>query len=370
MHGLDDRSATALADLVPARAEARGEGADERHPKPLRYPFERHPKGPETFEIAPGILWARVPLPFRLDHVNVWLIRETDGWTVVDTGTASTEARALWEALLGGVLSGGPIVRLVATHGHTDHVGLAGWLTDVGEGCPFHISLVEWQGARLRIGEARTPLSRTSLAFMRRHGCDEATIASFADERRRTHAYMRPLPDQIVRLRDGATLQMGGRSWRAMACGGHAPEHISFWCEEDRILIAGDQVLSKITPMIGVVPQDPEADPLTEYLTSLDRFRALAPEALVLPSHGLPFSGLHTRLDQLTAHHIDRLAHLERLMATPATAMRLAHGLFPRAVAEGQGRHAFSETLAHAHYLLSHGRATRHESDGEIVFAR
>lgn len=379
MHGLDDRAAAneETRAFDPTHDGVAGYGAaapirqGSAHPVELTYCYDRPPKGPETFEVAPGILWARVPLPFRLDHVNVWLIRERDGWTIVDTGTASTEARALWEALLGGVLSGAPIVRVVATHGHTDHVGLAGWLVETGGGCPFHVSLVEWQGARLRLEEARQPLNRTALTFMRAHGCDEATIASFAEERRRTHAYLKPLPEQITRLMDGTRIELGGRMWRAMACGGHAPEHISLWCETDRILIAGDQVLSKITPMIGVVPHDPLADPLSEYLASLDRFRRLAADALVLPSHGLPFRGLHARVGQLAGHHADRLVQLERLLdAGPQTAMRLAHGLFPRAVAEGQGRHAFSETLAHVHWLVSNGRARQREAEGRIVFER
>lgn len=368
MHGLEDRSGRESPEVAPAPVDP----PSVPHPTPgsqqLRYLYDRHPKGPETFEVAPGILWARVPLPFRLNHVNVWLLRDADGWTIVDTGTASTEARALWEALLGSVLSGAPIVRLVATHGHTDHVGLASWLTEIGDGCPFHISLVEWQSARIRVEEVRHPMPASELRFLERHGCDAETVASFASDRARTHAYLKPLPNAITRLREGSRIAFGGREWVAIACGGHAPEHISLWSEQDRILIAGDQVLSKITPSITVKPEEPDADPLAEYLASLDRFRRLPADALVLCSHGLPFHGLGTRVEQLAAHHAERLATLEELMREPATAMRLAHGLFPRAVAEGAGRGAFSETLAHAHLLVNQGRAERREVDGRWVF--
>ena len=337
----------------------------------LTYPFERHPAGTETFEVAPGILWARVPLPFRLNHVNVWLIRERDGWTLIDTGTANPEARAVWEALLTGVLSGAPIVRLIATHGHTDHVGLAGWLQDRSDGVPYYITLVEWLSAQVRMEEARSPLSAQSLRFLDHHGCDPATVQGFADDRRRTHAYSHPLPPAIQRLRDGQTIRFGGRDWRVIVCGGHAAEHASFWCEADRILIAGDQILSKISPMIGVFPVEPLADPLTEYLASLDRFNGLAADALVLPSHGVPFIGLHARVDELARHHAQRLDELEQLMGEPGTAMQLACGLFVKAVAEGQARHAFAETLAHAHYLVTAGRAQRRvDRHGSITFAR
>ncbi len=354
-----------------AHADTAADGAIVVVHHPIRYPHEQHPKGAETIEVAPGILWARVPLPFRLNHVNCWLIRETNGWTLIDTGTANPEARAVWEALFQGVLAGAPIVRLIATHGHTDHVGLSGWLSEKSGGAPFHITLVEWLSATLRIDEARSPLRPENIKFLNSHGCDTDTIEGFADERRRTHAQMVPLPPAIERLKNGTRLTFGGRQWETMVCGGHAAEHASFWCAEDNLLIAGDQVLSKISPMIGVFPTEPEADPLTEYLASLDRFRALPADALVLPSHGLPFTGLHTRVEELAYHHGLRLAELERLMERPSTAMDLARGLFPKPVAEGQARHAFSETLAHANHLMTHGRAVRTlDGQGRYLFAR
>ncbi len=337
----------------------------------LTYPFENHPKGAETFEVAPGILWARVPLPFRLNHVNVWLLRERDGWAVVDTGTANADARKIWDALLGTVLADAPIVRLIATHGHTDHVGLAGWLHELSGGAPYHITLVEWLSATVRIDESRSPIGPHALKFMTAHGCDEETVESFRDERRRTNAQMLPMPTAIERLRDGQTVRFGDRDWTVMVCGGHAAEHASFWCEEERILIAGDQILSKISPMIGVFAAEPNADSLSEYLASLERFRQLPADALVLPSHGLPFYGLHVRTNQLAAHHQIRLGELERLMDRPLPAMELARGLFARAVAEGQGRHAFAETLAHLHRLVAEGRAVRRiGADGAIRFER
>ena len=358
-------------------AEFRGNGDavtepdDRPQPKSIRYLFEQHPMGAETIEVAPGILWARIPLPFRLNHVNVWLIRESDGWTIVDTGTSDNGARAVWDQLLAGPLSGAPIVRLIATHGHTDHVGLAGWLHDRSGGAPYLITLTEWLHAQLRVEEARTPLGPYALKFMKRHGIDAETIQSFNDERIRTRTFMEPLPEEFVRLRDGETVRFGGRKWQVLVCGGHAAAHASFWCAEENILIAGDQVLSKISPMIGVFPNEPLANPLAEYLASLDRFRHLPADALVLPSHGLPFHGLRVRVEELAYHHDLRLTALLDLMEGPRDAMDLARGLFAKAVAEGQGRHAFAETLAHAHYLVATGAAQRVTgSDGCIRFTR
>jgi glyoxylase-like metal-dependent hydrolase (beta-lactamase superfamily II) len=372
MHGSrhNDQSDAAKTAEFRGNGDAVTDLEVHKHPQSITYIYEQHPIGAETIEIAPGILWARIPLPFRLDHVNVWLLRESNGWTLIDTGTSDATARAVWDELLAGVLSGAPIVRMIATHGHTDHVGLAGWLFDRADGVPYHITLTEWLSAQLRVEEATSPLEATAIRFLERHGCDSHTIASFGEERVRARAYMEKLPAEFMRLRDGATVRFGGREWEVMICGGHAAAHASFWCAEDKILIAGDQVLSKISPMIGVMPHEPQANPLAEYFASLTRFRRLPADALVLPSHGLPFHGLHVRVEELAYHHELRLSALLKLMPKPTSAMELARGLFPKPVAEGHARHAFAETLAHAHYLLSTGAAERITSDGRLLFRR
>jgi len=338
----------------------------------IRYLHESHPQGAETYQIAPGILWARLPLPFRLNHVNVWLLRDPDGWSIIDTGADTKDARALWEALFAGPLADAPVNRLIATHGHTDHVGLSGWLVERAGGVPFSSTLGEWMSAQVRLWDSQSkPAIDTAVRYLTAHGCDTDALASYAADRERTQALLGPVPPSFTRLRDGDTIRLGERDWEVIVAGGHAIEHASFWCAEDRILIAGDQILSRISPMIGVFPAMPEADPLAEYLDSLPRFKALPTDTLVLPGHGLPFYGLHTRADQLAHHHELRLDDLARLMDKPRSAMELARGLFARAVAEGQGRLALAETLAHANYLVGRGRAVRTKTaDGRILFGR
>lgn len=336
----------------------------------IRYLHEAPPAGAQTIEVAPGLLWARLPLPFRLNHVNVWLLRDEDGWTLIDTGASTPQAREIWETLFSGPLAGRRVNRLVATHGHTDHVGLAGWLVKRAGGIPMHVTLAEWMSAQVRYWDAHAPMNQDTEAFLARQGCDAETIAGYASDRERVRSLQVPQPGSIERIREGDTIRMGQRDWRVIIAGGHAIEHASFWCEADRILIAGDQILSKITPMIGVFSAEPNGDPLAEYLASLDRFRALPADALVLPGHGLPFTGLHARVDQLAHHHDIRLDDLATLMARPSTTMELTKGLFARAVAEGQGRLALAETLAHANYLLGRGRAQASEREGRLIFER
>lgn len=336
----------------------------------IKYPYADPPSGAGTIEVAPGLLWARLPLPYRLNHVNVWLMPQPDGWTVIDTGSDTPECRAVWEAFDTASLAGVKVARLVATHGHTDHVGLAGWLCERWS-AEFVATLAEWMSAQVRLYESSMSSRPEVVNFLASHGCDEATIEAWRRDRARTRDQLGSMPPTLRRIRDGETISFGGRRWRVITCGGHAIEHASFYCAEDKLLIAGDQVLSRISPMIGVFPSEPLANPLADYLSSLDRFRALPADTFVLPSHGMPFYGLHARLDQLSHHHGVRLDQLDSLLDAPRDSMALTNGLFPRAVAEGQGRLALSETIAHAHFLVSQGRAGRYVDDqGNVSFAR
>lgn len=342
-----------------------GEPADE-----IVLPYETPPAPGEAIEIAPGLLWARMPLPVRLDHVNIWLLDDGDGWSAVDCGLDTAETREAWERLVAGPIKGKPVRRLVATHGHVDHVGLAGWITQRFN-APLHATLAAWLWARVIHAGRDAPTSPQALDFLRSHGCAPEHVDAYARNRGPLLKLFSDPPKAHVRLREGDVLRMGDRKWRVLTADGHADEHASFIGMDDRIVIAGDQVLQRISPVIGVFSGEPLADPLSDYLASLDKFRGLPSDTLVLPSHGLPFRGLDARLDQLAHHHQQRLGIVHDALDQPRTATGCAHVLFARAMTEGQWFLALAETLAHLHRLVTVGAAQwQADSGGIIRFAR
>ncbi len=340
----------------------------------IKYLFEAPPEPGARRELLPGVTWVRVPLPFVLNHVNCWLLDDEthDGaMTLIDTGADKPETRALWDEVLNSLPSGKKVVRLIGTHGHPDHIGLAGWIVDK-LGVPLHMTLAEWLAPQVWREEGANPMRPATRAFFLSHGLSEEVVTTMDKAREQAPFRNYPLPANFLRMRDGDSITFGGRQWEVLVNGGHADEHASFYCKKDGILIAGDQILSRISPVVGVFPSQPLSDPLTDYLASLVRLRKLPDDTIVLPSHGLPFRGLHTRIDQLALHHKARLQTLWELMEAPTRGIALAHGLFPKAMAaKGQTVMAMAETLAHAHYLVSTQRAKRLVADdGGVTFVR
>ena len=338
----------------------------------IKYLFDTPPLPGATQAVLPGLTWLRVPLPFVLDHVNCWLLDDAGGGTtLIDTGADKPETRAMWDRTLAALPADRPVTRLICTHGHPDHVGLAGWLVDK-LGVRLHMTLAEWLAPQVWREEGANPMRPATRAFFLSHGLKQAAVDVMDKAREQVPFRNYPLPANFVRLRDGESITFGARKWQVLVNGGHADEHASFFCKADGILIAGDQILSRITPVVGVFPSQPLSDPLADYLASLARLRKLPADTIVLPSHGLPFRGLHTRIDQLALHHKARLQELCDLMERPANGLDLAHGLFAKAMAaKGQTVMALAETLAHAHYLVTTKRAKRIEAaDGGVTFVR
>jgi glyoxylase-like metal-dependent hydrolase (beta-lactamase superfamily II) len=297
-----------------------------------------------------------MPLPFRLDHINLYLLEDDKGWTVVDAGIGVDRTRELWQPILDGALDGKPVTRVIVTHFHPDHMGNAHWLTERC-GVDLWCSQAEWLMAQLA-WRTEGQLEKR-LAYYGRNGVAESHLAIL---RAREHHYVGVVPSlapSFYGMRDGDVLPIGDRAWEAMTVFGHSPEQVILYSREADILISGDQVLPKITTNVSVWPDQPLGNPLRLYLESLERFRDMADQTLVLPSHGLPFQGLQGRLAYLRHHHDERLARALEAIEEPRTGAEVLPVLFARDLDPHQFGFAFGETLAHLHYLEWRGRAVR-----------
>lgn len=333
----------------------------------LHFPFPEPPARGEVHEIAPGIMWARIPLPFRLDHVNVYLIEDAGGWAILDTGIAHDETRAAWETLLAGPLSGWRITKVIVTHYHPDHIGLAGWLCKRFD-APLLTSQTSYLGCLNISLDPGAFEAQHHYDFCRRHGMSRQTATLVAT---RGHAYLgmvAPLPPTFRRLVAGDRLMLADRAFDVLTGDGHAPEQIMLHSQQDGLLLAADQVIAKISPNVSVWAVEPDGDPLGLYLRSLARLESDLPaDTLVLSGHQLPFLGLHHRCRELTTHHRERcdlIAYACRDCAM--TVAELVPTLFPRELDPHHLSFAFSETHAHVNRMIASGILAWREKDGML----
>jgi glyoxylase-like metal-dependent hydrolase (beta-lactamase superfamily II) len=338
---------------------------------PLSYPLGEHlpPTGQAT-EVAAGVFWLRMGLPFALDHINLWLLRDGEGWTVVDCGIDNPATRQAWLQVEADVLQGLPVRRVLVTHMHPDHMGLAHWLCERWQ-APLWMGLAEYQAARIACNPSSGLGSAPALRFFARHGWqreeDQATVQRHMNH----YAEMVPaVPASHVRLMEGLPVRIGERVWRCLSGLGHSPEHMALWCESEGLFISGDMLLPSISSNISVYHQEPEADPLAWFLQSLERMQqALPDDALVLPSHGRPFRGVHRRVAQLQAHHAERLDELlAACTERPCSAHDALQVLFRRPLNGQQMAFAMGEAVAHLHALWHAGRVQRQLDTAEGVY--
>jgi glyoxylase-like metal-dependent hydrolase (beta-lactamase superfamily II) len=323
--------------------------------------------------VAEGILWLRLPLPMKLDHVNAYALADDDGgWTVVDTGFDTGKTRALWQAALAGPLAGRPLRRVLVTHHHPDHIGLAGWM-QTAHGADLWIPRTAWLFARMLQLDAQPRPAPETLAFWRAAGMDADRLARRAAERPFNFAdVVAPLPLGYRRIQEGETLTAGGRRWSVRFGHGHAPDHATLWSLDDTLVLGGDQLLPGISPNLGVYATEPEADPVGDWLDSCTRLAAHArDDQLVLPGHKLPFTGLPLRLAQLIDNHSGALDRLVSHLDQPRTAADCFAPLFRREIAEGEYGLALVEAVAHLNHLHQAGLATRsRRADGAWLWRR
>ncbi|WP_422362698.1 MBL fold metallo-hydrolase [Pyruvatibacter mobilis] len=327
----------------------------------ISYPYglKKAPELGQTIEMAPGIHWLRMPLPYMLDHINLYLIEDGDGWVIVDTGVNTSKVRDLWETVFEGVMGGRPVTKVIVTHLHPDHVGLAGWLTR-RFGVELWMSRTDYLMCRNLVLDTGTEAPEEGIRFYREAGFNDAQIERY---RKRFGGFgkdVSAIPQSFRRLVGGQEMKIGGRTWRAIVGSGHAPEHICMYCPEAGVLLSGDQVLPRISSNISVQPTEPQADPLTDWLESCARIRDELPaDTLVGPAHNEPFYGVKVRLQALIDEHEEDLGKLETMLAEPKKPNEVFSALFRRPITDDLVHMATGESLAHLNCLITRGRARR-----------
>jgi glyoxylase-like metal-dependent hydrolase (beta-lactamase superfamily II) len=336
----------------------------------LTYPLGRvAPEAGSVIALADGIGWTRSPVPGSLNHINLWLIEDEGGVALVDSGLDIPPARDAWEALFAGPLLGRNVTRIIVTHFHPDHLGLAGWLAE-RFGVRLWMTRGEWLFARMLTSDIRDAPPAEAYAYWRAAGWSEERMAAETPKGwGRFASVVSPVPLSFIRIRDGDVLRIGARDWRVVVGSGHSPEHACLVDDAGKLMIAGDQVLPRITSNVSLSLSEPEADPLGEWLESIAKLRRLPDDLLVLPSHGEPFTGLHARLDYLADGHRGRLDALHEFLAEPKRAVDCFGILFGRAIGDGSYGLATGEALAHLRRLEVEGKAVRQVRDGVFWYS-
>ncbi len=319
----------------------------------LSYPFDNRPNPGELIEVGPGIFWIRMPLPISLNHINLWMLEEQDGWTLVDTGMATEDTKALWEEIFSTHLNSKPVKQVIVTHMHFDHLGLAGWLVEKW-GATLCMSRTEYLSSRVIINEIKSDPPEATVAFFRAAGVEESILDEFKVRFNNRSDFVSPLPSHYKRLTDNQVLQIGSLQWTVIIVEGHSPEHICLHCKSLNIMIAGDQILPRISPNISVRPDEPRANPLHNFLRSCESLKnRLNKDVLILPSHGDPFYGVHLRLQDMINEHKKGLQDLLEFCSQPRSVAEVFPILFKSKINIGNMVIAVGEAVANLNYLVS-----------------
>jgi len=326
-------------------------------PKPgISYAYDTRPEPGQSIEIMPGIRWLRMPLPFQVGHINLWLLQDSGRWTVVDTGMFTPDTCELWDGVLSEQLRGEPLRRILVTHLHPDHAGCAGWLEKKCR-APLWMSREEYLLCRTLVADTGKPAPPEGIDFYSSAGYTLLALDRYKKLFGSFGKFVAPLPQAYHRLTEGMNLVIGDREWTVIIGRGHSVEHACLYCPELNVLISGDQLLPTISSNVSVYPTEPEANPLGDWLDSLGMLKKRLPEdVLVLPAHGKPFRGAHPRLDELTAEHIEGLDKLRGLCRQPVRAVDTFPALFKGRIDDGNLIMATGEAIAHLNYLQQKGQ--------------
>lgn len=347
----------------------------------LHYPLgDTLPDTGKSIEVAPGVRWLRMPLPFALNHINLWLLEDQqtqadgsiqEGWTIIDCGIATEATRAAWEQIFTHELNGLPVFRIIVTHCHPDHVGLSAWLCKRWQ-APLMMTVGEYAFARMMAAGLPGADGPSVVPHFKQHGLTDSDMLAQLEGRKNYYPTLVPdVPHTFLRLEETHPVSIGLHEWRVIIGTGHSPEHAALYCNALKVLISGDMVLPRISTNTSVFAIEPESDAVGNFLQSLEKFLPLPSDTLVLPSHGKPFTGLHRRIAQLNAHHADRLEEVRQACITPQSAADIVPIMFQRSLDAHQLSFAMGEALAHLHRLWYAGELHRVEdAHGVLRFVR
>ncbi|NWH09277.1 MAG: MBL fold metallo-hydrolase [Alphaproteobacteria bacterium] len=336
----------------------------------LTYPFAARPELGQVIDVLPGLRWVRMKLPFQLAHINLWLLEDGEGWAIVDTGINNEETQQAWEQVFASALGGRPVTRVIVTHLHPDHVGLAGWLVERWD-APLYMSRTDYLLCRTLVMDTGREAPHEGVAFYRAAGFPDEALAKYKERFGGFGMGVFRLPQSFRSMQDGETLMIGGREWRLLVGRGHAPEHICLFCPALNVIISGDQILPRISSNVSVFPTEPEANPLQDWLDSCEHFRDLLPEdVLVLPAHNEPFRGAKKRLQDLIDGHEEGMARLRDLCMEPRRAVDVFPALFRARITASNYIMATGESIAHLNCLIARGAVRRERDEGGVAHYR
>lgn len=318
------------------------------------------PQSAQLIEVVSGIYWLRMPLPMALNHINLYLIDEGDAWTLLDTGMKTEETQAIWHQLFAQFFNDKPLKQVVVTHMHPDHVGLAGWLCEYWR-CPMYMTQIDYFAVRAYT--ANNIVTWQSEAFYRCCGLGDDYI-EFMHKRSSFSQIVSPMPGAFKQLKDNQLIMLGKRQWRIIVGGGHSFAHASFYNEEEGLLLAGDQIIARISSNVGVTATEPDASPLHDWYQSLERLKTLSPNTLVMPAHNKPFYGMHERADEIMQHHEHQLNVVLHECQTPKRVVDLLKPMFGRDIGFYEMSLAIGEAKAHLHMLLDRNSMQKISTDG------